>query len=149
MLKLLFVCHGNICRSVAAEFICKDLIKKNHLENKFYVESRATSLEEIGNEIYPPMREVLEKHNVNIDRHYSTQITRIDYERFDYIFVMDDNNMHNIMRNVIEDDEHKIFMITKFADMPGFIEDPWYTGRYEKVYNQLNEAIQKILEKLG
>lgn len=149
MLKLLFVCHGNICRSVAAEFICKDLIKNNHSENKFYVESRATSLEEVGNEIYPPMREVLEKHNVNIDRHYSTQITRIDYKRFDYIFVMDDNNMRNIIRNVKEDNEHKIFMITKFADMPGFIEDPWYTGHYEKVYNELNEAIQKILKKLG
>lgn len=149
MLKLLFVCHGNICRSVAAEFICKQVIKDKHLEDKFYVESRATSLEEIGNEIYPPMKKVLEEHHIDIGKHYSTQITRIDYEKFDYIFIMDDNNMRNIMRIVNQDDKHKIHMITEFAGMDGFIEDPWYTGKYEKVFNELNEAIQKILKKLS
>ena len=148
MIKMLFVCHGNICRSVAAEFICKQLIKEQKLENEFYIDSCATSLEEIGNPIYPPMKKVLEKHHILLEKHYAKQITKEDYNNFDYIFIMDNNNMRNIKHLLGEDINHKIYLIKDFVGKNGYIEDPWYTGNYELVFNDLYDCIQRIIEKL-
>lgn len=148
MIKMLFVCHGNICRSVAAEFICKQLIKEQKLENEFYIDSCATSLEEIGNHIYPPMKKVLEKHHILLEKHYARQITKEDYNNFDYIFIMDNNNMRNIKHLLGEDIDHKIYLIKEFAGKTGMVEDPWYTGRYEVVFNELYDCIKIIIEKL-
>lgn len=148
MIKMLFVCHGNICRSVAAEFICKQLIKEQKLENEFYIDSCATSLEEIGNPIYPPMKKVLEKHHILLGKHYARQITKEDYNNFDYIFIMDNNNMRNIKHLLGEDINHKIYLIKDFVGKNGYIEDPWYTGNYELVFNDLYDCIQRIIEKL-
>ena len=148
MIKMLFVCHGNICRSVAAEFICKQLIKEQKLENEFYIDSCATSLEEIGNPIYPPMKKVLEKHHILLEKHYARQITKEDYNNFDYIFIMDNNNMRNIKHLLGEDINHKIYLIKDFVGKNGYIEDPWYTGRYEVVFNELYDCIKIIIEKL-
>ena len=145
---MLFVCHGNICRSVAAKFICKQLIKEQKLENEFYIDSCATSLEEIGNPIYPPMKKVLEKHHILLEKHYARQITKEDYNNFDYIFIMDNNNMRNIKHLLGEDIDHKIYLIKDFVGKNGYIEDPWYTGNYELVFNDLYDCIQRIIEKL-
>ena len=110
MKKILFVCHGNICRSVTAEFVFKHLIKLNNLESKYYVESRATTREEIGNDIYPPMKRTLINNGISVSRHYATQITLSDYKNFDLILLMDEENMYGIKRIIPEDYLKKIHL---------------------------------------
>lgn len=133
MRKILFVCHGNICRSVMAEYILKNKTKD------IYCESRATSNEEVGNDIYPPAKRCLDLHNIKYDRHHAKRINQDDYEHFDEIYVMDDNNLRNI-KYCIEDRDNKIKKLCCID-----VEDPWYTGDFETVYKQLNEAIDKLL----
>lgn len=133
MRKILFVCHGNICRSVMAEYILKS---KN---TDIYCESAATSLEEIGNDIYPPAKATLDVHGIKYSKHHARQVTQNDYDTFDEIYVMDSNNMRNILR-LIEDKDHKI---KKLCDYD--IEDPWYTDRYELVFNEISEGINNLL----
>lgn len=133
MRKILFVCHGNICRSVMAEYILKNKNKD------IYCESAATSNEEIGNDIYPPAKRCLELHNIKYDKHHARRVTEEDYDAFDEIYVMDSNNMRNILR-IINDKENKIKKLCSFD-----IEDPWYTGDFETVYSQINEGIDNIL----
>lgn len=132
MRKVLFVCHGNICRSVMAEYICKSL------RPDIYCESAATSLEEIGNDIYLPAKRCLDSHNIKYEKHHARQVTRLDYDKFDQIYVMDSNNMRNILR-ILDDYDGKIKMLY-ITD----IEDPWYTGNYELVYSQIEEGIKSI-----
>lgn len=133
MRKILFVCHGNICRSVMAEYILKSKT------NDIYCESAATSLEEIGKDIYPPAKATLDAHNIKYNRHHARQVTQSDYDNFDEIYVMDSNNMRNILR-LVEDKDNKI---KKLCDYD--IEDPWYTDRYELVYKEICEGIDKLL----
>ena len=140
MKKVIFVCHGNICRSPAAEYIMK------HLSKDYDVCSRATSYEEIGNDIYPPMKRELSRHGIRYDRHYATRITREDYEDADYIFYMDNENQYNLYRMFGE--SSKILPIYKFTPNINEIEDPWYSDRFDLVFNQIYLCIQNIIKNI-
>ena len=130
MKTIIFVCHGNICRSVAAEYIAKQLLIKYHLDDRFNVISRATSTEEIGNDIYPPMKLVLKNHCIQFERHYATQITHDEFLNAEYIFYMDTHNLYYLERMFGKND--KYLLISRFLDEK-IIEDPWYTDRFEYV----------------
>ena len=140
MKKIIFVCHGNICRSVAAEYIMKSLT------NEYDVVSRATSYEEINNDIYPPMKRVLLSHNIPFSRHYAKRIDYKDYEEADYIFYMDNENMYSLLRMFPH--SNKIYPIYKYTPSIHEIEDPWYTGRYELVYFQIRQCIIDIFNNI-
>ena len=144
MIKIMFLCHGNICRSPMAEFICKEMAK----ELDVYIESKAVSREEIGNPIYPRAADTLKKHNVPFSRHCARQITRADYEEFDYIIVMEQYNIPRLMRIIGEDDGNKVYRLLDFTENPKDIEDPWYSGNFEKVYNEITEGCKALLQKI-
>lgn len=133
MRKILFVCHGNICRSVMAEYILK--AKRSDI----YCESRATSNEEIGNDIYPSAKACLDRHNIPYNKHHARRISVPDYNEFDEIYVMDSYNMSNILR-LLDDDKHKIKKLCPFD-----IEDPWYTDNFDLVFAQISEGIDFII----
>ena len=147
MKTIIFVCHGNICRSVAAEFICKKLLKDFYHLEEFNVFSRATSLEEIGNDIYPPMKIVLKEKHIPFDKHFANQITQKDYDLTDYIFYMDEYNKRNLNR-MLDDYKNIIKPITYLEKDISYIEDPWYTDNFVKVVDQLTQCIKHILEEI-
>lgn len=142
MHKILILCHGNICRSVAGEYILKNMVNKLGLSDDFEIKSKALSSEEIGNDIYPPMKECLKRNGVPFDRHYASRFELKDYNYYDRIYIMDESNLRLINR-VVEDVDDKI----KFLN--GYIEDPWYTGNYDKVFRQIEEGCLNILKELG
>lgn len=144
MKKILFVCHGNICRSPMAEFIMKDLVKKEGLSDQYYIDSAATSQEEIGNDLYPPAKAVLKKHHIPFEYHPARQVKKKDYALFDLILVMDPNNQRNIKRILPQNPEHKIHLLLD----NGSIADPWYTGDFEKSYEQIRQGCEIWLERL-
>lgn len=144
MTKIMFLCHGNICRSPMAEFICKDMARGMDI----YIESKAVSREEIGNGIYPKAADILKKHNIPIGHHRARQITRDDYEEFDYVIVMEQYNMPRLLRIIGEDDENKVCRLLDFTDNPKDIEDPWYSGNFEKVYNEITAGCKALLDKI-
>lgn len=140
MKKIIFVCYGNICRSVAAEYIMKSLT------SDFDVCSRAVSREETGNDIYPPMKRELNRHNIRFERHYAEQINLNDFNNADYIFYMDNSNLYYLKRMFHE--SNKIMPIFKFTPHINEIEDPWYTGNFEKVVNELTTCIKDIIKNI-
>lgn len=142
MKNIVFVCHGNICRSVAAEYIMKNMIDND----QYHIISRATSFEEIGNDIYPPMKRELTKHGVPFDRHYARRIDMNDYNNADYIFYMDDENHHTLVRLFGYSD--KILPIYQWTPSIDEIEDPWYTGRFDVVVSQITQCIKDILNNI-
>ena len=146
MRKILFVCHGNICRSPMAEFIMKHLVMKAGLEDQYYIESAAVSREEIGNPIYPPAKRCLTKHNIPFDEtRTARQVTKADYDCFDDIICMDQSNLHLIQRIIPFDPEGKIKLMMSFASRQRDVADPWYTGDFEKTYDDLIEGCQAYL----
>lgn len=149
MLKLLFVCHGNICRSPMAEFVMKDIVRKNGLSDEIYVESCATSTEEIGNDIHYGTKRKLTEMGVPFEKRGARQITKKDYENFDYIILMDSYNMRNLKRIIPDDTKNKVFKLLDFTERKGDdIADPWYTGNFDETYNDVLEGCNGLILKL-
>ncbi|MDO4211875.1 MAG: low molecular weight protein-tyrosine-phosphatase [Bacteroidales bacterium] len=149
MKHILFVCHGNICRSPMAEYIMKHLVHEAGRDADFYIESAATSREEIGNDVYPPARRKLAENGIRCDGHAARQITRRDYDRFDLIVCMDRMNLRWISRIIPEDPEDKIHLLLDFTDRtPGTeVADPWYTGNFDATWRDCVEGCEALLEK--
>lgn len=148
MKKILFVCHGNICRSPMAEFIMKDLVKKAGQENEFYIESAATSTEEIGNSVYPPARQMLASHGISCKGKTARQMTRQDYQEFDLLIGMDSWNIRNMNRIVGDDPEDKIHKLLDYTSRPGDVADPWYTGNFDATWRDCLESCTLLLQEL-
>jgi len=146
MIKVLFVCLGNICRSPMAEFVFKDMVNKKGLSNEFYIESAATSSEAVGEGIYFGTRNILKEQGIPFEERKSRQMSREDYNRFDYILGMENKNIANILRIVGEDKESKVYRLLDFSSNPRDIADPWYTGNFEITYNDIEEGCRKFLE---
>ncbi len=144
MIKILFVCHGNICRSPIAEYVFKNMTRGLNV----YAESMAVSREEIGNGIYPPAAEILRRHSIPFGIHRARQITRKDYENFDYIIVMEEYNISRLMRIIGSDDENKVSRLLDFTSNPKDIEDPWYSGNFEKVFSEISLGCSALVEKM-
>ncbi|HIY01340.1 MAG TPA: low molecular weight phosphotyrosine protein phosphatase [Candidatus Blautia faecipullorum] len=145
MIKILFICHGNICRSPMAEFVFKDMVHKRGLAGQFYIASAATSTEEIGNPVHPGTRRKLREVEISCEGKYAVQMTRSDYDKYDYLIGMDQWNRRNIMRIVRRDPEGKVFLLLDFAAEPRDIADPWYTGNFEVTYADIIEGCEAFL----
>ena len=146
MKKILFVCHGNICRSPMAEFIMKDLVKKAGREDEFYIESAATSTEEIGNPVYPPAKRELARHGIGCNGKTARQMTRDDYDRFDLLIGMETWNIRNMLRITGGDAEGKIHRLLDFTTHPADIPDPWYNDRFEETWDACLDGCKALLE---
>lgn len=147
MKRILFVCHGNICRSPMAEFVMKDLVGKAGLKDDYYIESAATSTEEIGNEVYPPARRKLAEHGISAKGKTARQLTRRDYDRFDLLIGMDTWNIRNMNRICGGDPQGKIHRLMDYTRRPGDVADPWYTGDFETTWQDVLEGCQCLLEQ--
>ncbi len=148
MVKILMVCHGNICRSPMAEFVMKDLVKKAGLEWAFEIASAATSTEEIGNPVYPPVRRKLAEHGIGCAGKTARQLRREDYEYYDYLIGMDSANLRNMRRMCGGDPEGKISLLLDHTNRPADVADPWYTGDFEATWQDVLEGCSCLLEKL-
>lgn len=144
MKKVLFVCHGNICRSAMAQSIMQELVHRAGLDDQFYIDSAAVSREETGNAMYPPARRKLRSKGIPIQEHYARQVTKKDYRLFDVIYYMDENNRRGLKRLLPDNPDHKIHRLLPDRD----ISDPWYTDDFEKAYQDILEGCQLRLDEL-
>ena len=151
MIKVLFVCLGNISRSPMAQFVFKQMAEENGLSDQFEIDSAATeSYNEMCHEgIYYGTREILKAKHIPFEEHYSRRIRKPDYVRFDYIIAMDDSNIEDIQSLIGPDTEHKIHRLLDFTDHPRNIKDPWYTGNFEECYQDIVEGCQAFLDSLN
>ena len=147
-IKVLFICHGNICRSPMAEFVFKDLVAKFGYTSDFFVSSAATSTEEIGNPVHHGTRNKLAQFHISTAGKYAVQMKRPDYEKYDYLIGMDDWNIKNINRIIGQDSENKVYKLLDFTDHSRAIADPWYTGDFDKTYEDIKEGCEAFLEYL-
>lgn len=143
--RIMFVCHGNICRSPMAEFIMKDLLKKENIDG-ISVCSSATSTEETGNPVYPPAKAELARHGIGCAGKYAVQIKKSDYEKYDLFLVMDSNNVRNIMRIFGDDPQGKVHKLLEYADRSGDVADPWYSGRFDVAYADIYAGCCGLLD---
>lgn len=149
MKKILFICHGNICRSPMAEFVLKDMVKKAGVEQDFSIASAATSREELGNSPHPGTRRILGKLGIDCSGKHARQLTQADYEEYNYLIGMDHYNLRNIERICGEDTEGKVSLLMSFAGEERDIDDPWYTNRFEKTYEDVAAGCKGLLKELG
>lgn len=148
MIKVMFVCLGNICRSPMAEFVLKDMVKKQGLEKEFYIKSSATSSEEIGNDIHYGTRDKLIQKGISFEKRKATRLKPGDYKKYDYIIDMEESNIRNIKRILREDYDNKVYRILVFSNNPRDIADPWYTGNFEITFNDIVEGCNGFLNYL-
>ena len=148
MIKILFVCHGNICRSPMAEFVMKDMVKKAGLADQFEIASAATSTEELGNPVYPPARRKLLEHGIRCDGKRARQMTRADYRNYDLLIGMDNWNIRNMTRICGGDREGKIRMLLDYTGRSRSVADPWYTGDFDATWDDVTEGCRALLEHL-
>ena len=148
MIKVLFVCHGNICRSPMAEFVFKDLVKKKGLSDKFIIASAATSTEEIGNPVHPGTRKILSTYGISTEGKRAIQMTRADYKEYDYIVAMDQRNVINMGRIIGQDSMKKVKRLLDFTSMSGDIADPWYTGDFDQTYSDVSRGCESLLKEI-
>lgn len=147
--RILFICHGNICRSPMAEFIFKDLLRSRGLEDRFYIESAAVSTEEIGNSIYPPAKRCLNAHGIPFDKNKTArQITRADYDRFDLIIYMDRMNLRWLRYIIPDDPQNKVKLMMSYTGRDRDVADPWYTGDFETTFRDIMEASRMLLKDI-
>lgn len=148
MKKILFVCHGNICRSPMAEFLMKDLVEKAGLGKDFHIESAATSTEEIGNPVYPPVKRLLDGLHIDCSKKRARQITLDDYRSFDLLIGMDKANKRNMLWLYGEDKENKIHLLLDYTPYPREVSDPWYTRDFAQAYDDILEGCKALLDEL-
>ena len=152
MIKVMFICHGNICRSPMAEFILKEMVKKLGAEKDFYIASSATSREEIwgdiGNPVYPPAKEELARHGISCDGKHAVQLTKADYDKYDLLLCMDNTNMRNAKRIIGSDPDDKLHLLLDYAG-GGSIADPWYFGNFDRTYADIVRGCRGLLRQYG
>ncbi len=152
MINVLFICHGNICRSPMAEYMCRAKAEKMGVSDKFHIASAATSREEIGNGVYPSAKKKLQSVGITADNHHARQVTKKDYDTYDYLLVMEEYNIPNLMRILKADTQKKVYRLLDFTEEKGDIADPWYTGDFEKTYQDIAKGLDgffRMLEKEG
>ena len=148
IINILFVCHGNICRSPMAEFLMKKLLEERGQIDRFYIESAATSTEELGNRVHYGTRAVLDKYGIDYSKKRAVQITRADYDRYDYIIGMDRYNIRNMQRIFGEDTQNKISLLLDWSGECRDVADPWYTGDFSQTEADVLSGCRALIEKL-
>ena len=148
MIKILFVCLGNICRSPMAEFAMKDLVRREGIAVAFEIASAATSTEELGNPVYPPARRKLAEQGISCAGKTARQIEKADYDRYDYIVGMDHSNLRNMQRAFGGDPAGKLSLLLDYTSRPGQVADPWYTGDFDATWQDVSEGCRGLLDKL-
>ncbi len=148
MIKILFVCHGNICRSPMAEFVMKDMVKKKGVQDMFEIASAATSTEELGNPVYPPARKKLQEEGLSCSGKTSRQMTADDYAYYDLIIAMDRYNLRNMARFVGNDPDGKVSLLMDYTSSPRDVADPWYTGDFDQTWEDVNMGCEGLLKRL-
>ncbi len=148
MIKILFVCHGNICRSPMAEFVMKDMVQKKGLEKDFFIASAATSREEIGNPVHYGTRNKLGEYGISVAGKNAIQLIKADYEKYDYLLGMDTMNMRDMLRILGRDPKNKVRKLLSFAGKERDIADPWYTGNFDKTYDDIVEGCESLLHSI-
>ena len=144
MTKILFICHGNICRSPMAEFVMKDMVEKKGLSDRFEIASAATSTEELGNPVHRGTRAVLDRLGISYAGKYSQRLTAEDYKKYDYFIGMDENNRRTMKRMLGGDPENKVSLLLDYTDTPRDVADPWWTGDFEATYNDITRGIDGL-----
>ena len=147
-IKVLMICHGNICRSPMAEYVLQDMVRKQHMDSLFYIESAATSREEIGNDVHYGTKNKLAEVGIPCPKRRARQVTKADYEDFDWLLIMDGNNRRNLMRIIGNDPSGKVHGLLDFAPRPRDIADPWYTGNFDVTYDDVVEGCETFLKHL-
>ncbi|MBR4111784.1 MAG: low molecular weight phosphotyrosine protein phosphatase [Ruminiclostridium sp.] len=149
MVKIVFICHGNICRSPMAEFVLKDMVKKRGIADDFFIESRATSTEEIGNGVHHGTTRKLAQYGISTIGKTAIQLRKSDYEKYDMLICMDSWNVRNTMRIIGSDKDEKVTKLLSFAGEGGDIADPWYTGNFDDTYDDVLRGCEGLLSYLG
>ena len=148
MIRVMFVCHGNICRSPMAEFIMKKLVSDSGLSDQFYIASSATSTEELSNSVYPPAKSELAKHGIGCAGKTAVQLRKTDYDKYDYFIGMDTANIRNMNRIFGSDKDGKIYKLLTFAGRSDDVSDPWYSRDFGTAYDDIEEGCKGLLEQL-
>ena len=148
MIRIMFVCHGNICRSPMAEFVMKMLVREAGREDEFYIRSSATSTDEIGSPVYPPARRELAKHGIDTTGKVSVRLTLDDYSKYDLFVGMDSANIRNMTRMLGGDPEGKIRKLMEYTSRGGDVADPWYTGDFEATWRDVYDGCTELLKTL-